>query len=189
MLQQVEVRSPTKRSTRLSSAMLKASAVPSSLPTHVTTCKHPDEKSSDCRFLGGSISVQTFRPNSPHTLRFAFPDVSLPVTRDVCGYNLGSVRTGATIDGNSTATPATHLSQSSSSFPIVRTEATWGCWIYQYLKCHLTRRLSCCIGIWDAGNRNARSIGFIHFSTLNIKFTSHLFCGSTWIRPRPDKIP
>jgi hypothetical protein len=62
----------------------------SRLYPHVTTCglkcKPPDKISSYCRFIGGSISDQTFRPNSSHTLRFAFPDVSLPVTRNVYGY-------------------------------------------------------------------------------------------------------
>jgi hypothetical protein len=58
-----------------------------------------------------------------------------------------TVRTGAAINGNSTATEPRHRLQSSWSFLTVRTEATRGCRIYQYLKCRLTRRPHCSTGI------------------------------------------
>jgi hypothetical protein len=48
------------------------------------------KKSSDCRFIGRSISGQNFRLNSPHMFRFDegfdFPDLCFMVTRNVHGY-------------------------------------------------------------------------------------------------------
>lgn len=55
--------------------------------TYVTTYKSSVNKSSDCKFIDGSSSVQIFRPKLPHNLRLgvrnSFPDVAFQVDRSV----------------------------------------------------------------------------------------------------------